>query len=89
SFGLGQHRPNYVIDEGRTRRQRIIGVLGRNGGAQDVIGRDAAALPAEFVTAMRPTDTFKDAVTGPARGAGAAADNGLPRPSPTPGVPAR
>lgn len=61
SFGLGQHRPNHVIDEGRTRRQRIIGVLGRNGGAQDVIGRDAAALPAEFVTAMRPTDTFKDA----------------------------
>jgi hypothetical protein len=63
SFGLGQHRPNHVIDEGRTRRQRIIGVLGRNGGAQDVIGRDAAALSAEFVTAMLPTDTFKDAVT--------------------------
>ena len=42
---------------------------------------------------MRPTDTFKDAVTDqrlqdrlevPGR-----PDDGLPRPSPTPGVPAR
>ena len=61
SLGFGEHRPNDLVDQSRTVRQRI-GVLGGNGGAQDIVGRNTSALPAQFETAVWPADTFNDAI---------------------------
>ena len=38
-------------------------VFDGNGSAQDIVSRNCSAIPAEFVTTVRPTDTSKDAVT--------------------------
>jgi hypothetical protein len=40
-----------------------FGVFDGNGGAQDIVGRNASALPAEFVATVRPANPFQDAIT--------------------------
>jgi hypothetical protein len=62
SFGFGQHRSDDLADQGRAVWQ-CIGVFDGNGGAQDIVGRNASALPAEFVATVRPANPFQDAVT--------------------------
>ena len=61
SLGFGEHRSNDVIDQSCPVRERI-GVLGGDGGAQNIVGCNASALPAQLVTTVWPADTFKDAV---------------------------
>ena len=62
SLGFGEHRSNDLIDQGRAVRQRI-GIFSGNGGAQDIVGRNASALPAKLIATVRTPDTFQDAVT--------------------------
>ena len=58
SLGFGQHRSDDLINQGCTVWQRI-GAFDGNGGAQDIVGRNGSALPAEFVTTVRPADTSR------------------------------
>jgi len=53
---------NDFIDQSCPVRERI-GVSGGKGGTQDIVGRNTSALPPQFVIAVWPADTFKDAVT--------------------------
>jgi len=62
SLGFGEHRSNDLIDQGCAVRQRI-GVFGGNCSTQDIVGRNASALPAKLIAAVWPPDTLQNAVT--------------------------
>ena len=59
-LGLADRRHHHVVQQGGAGG-RIAGVLDGAGGAQDVVGGDAAPLARELVAAARPADALEDA----------------------------
>src|SRR5262245_10573896 len=58
---LRQCRHHHLVEQRRIGHRNAVEIL-LDGGAQDVAGSNAVLLSRQFITTMRPANTFEDAV---------------------------
>src|SRR5262245_43726880 len=61
-LGLPQRRHHHLVEQHGAGERRAVHVVGRAGGTQNIVRRDAALLARELVAAARPARALEDAV---------------------------
>src|SRR3982074_3884806 len=61
-LGLGKRRYHHLAEQGRLDQRHLIELIGRSGGARNIVGGDAPTLAGELVAAPRAPDSLENSM---------------------------